>query len=76
MKAPLRTLMVALWVACVAGAVLIVFLSLASITWVAFVVSGVVGILVGVPAGLWTAKAIKRDDPNWPPERTRFGAER
>lgn len=69
MVAPLRTIMVSLWVSCLAGAVLVMFLSLGWMTWVSFAIAGLAGIAAGVPAGLWSAKAIKRDDPNWPPRR-------
>ncbi|PVH28019.1 hypothetical protein [Pararhodobacter oceanensis] len=61
--------MVILWVSCVAGAAIVGFLSIGWVTWVAFVVAGLIGLAIGVPAGLWTAKAIKRDDPAWPPRR-------
>ena len=72
MPMPLRSIMVVLWVVCVAGSALIALLSFGAVTWVSFAISGVVGLIVGFPAGLWTARAIKRDDPNWPPQRNRF----
>jgi fatty acid desaturase len=71
MRAPLRTIMVTLWAACVTGAVLTLLLAMGWVTWVSFVISAVIGLAVGVPAGLWSAKAIKRDDPNWPPRSRR-----
>ncbi|MCV2868363.1 hypothetical protein OEW28_06945 [Defluviimonas sp. WL0002] len=66
MPAPLRTIMVALWVTCLAGAVLTAFFSYGWYGWVPFAISGAIGVIVGVPAGIWTARQIKRDDPNWP----------
>ena len=72
MLPPLRTLMVALWILCLAGAVLVVLMSIGEVTWISFAISGVLGVILGVPAGLWTAHAIKRDDPNWPPRRRAF----
>lgn len=59
--------MIVLWVSCVAGALVIAFLAAGWVSWVAFAVAAVVGLVVGVPAGIWTARRIKVDDPNWPP---------
>ncbi len=67
MFAPLRTFMVVIWVLCIAGAAVIAALSYGWVGWVAFVVSGIVGVVLGVPLGIWTAKQIKREDPAWPP---------
>lgn len=69
MPAPLRSFMVLLWVSIVAGAAVIAFLALGFIHWMSFVVAGVLGLAVGVPAGIWTARLIKREDPSWPPHR-------
>jgi hypothetical protein len=62
MPAPLRSFMVVLWVFCVAGAAVIVALAMGWLTWVSFAVSGAIGLVVGVPGGLWTARRIKRSD--------------
>lgn len=71
MPAPLRTFMVLLWVSSIAGAAVVAFLSMGWVTWPAFATAGLLGLVVGVPAGIWTARAVKRDDPNWPPNRVR-----
>ncbi len=71
MFAPLRTLMVALWVTSIAGGAVILFLSFAWMSWASFAVAGVLGLGLGIPAGIWSARAIKREDPNWPPKRRR-----
>ncbi len=71
MPAPLRTIMVTLWVMCLAGALVIAFLSAGWVGWTPFVLSGILGLAIGIPAGLWTARKIKRDDPAWPPARHR-----
>ncbi|MEZ5779125.1 MAG: hypothetical protein R3E44_12270 [Paracoccaceae bacterium] len=71
MPAPLRTFMVVLWVLSIAGAVVVAALSLGWVGWWPFIVAGVVGLVLGVPAGIWSARRIKREDPNWPPERRR-----
>ena len=66
MPAPLRSILAALWVPCIAGAMVIILLSLGWTGWITFAVSGAVGIVLGVPAGIWTARKIKRQDPGWP----------
>lgn len=48
----LRLILVPLWVACTAGVVLIVGLSLGFVSLATFVWAGVIGIGLGVPAGL------------------------
>lgn len=68
---PLRTLMVALWVSSLAGAVVIAGLSLGYVSWQVFALAGIFGLGIGVPAGLWNAGYIKRNDPDWPPLRRR-----
>lgn len=67
MPAPLRTIMAVLWVACLAGAFFIVFLTFGWVGWTPVVISGIGGLILGIPAGIWTARAIKREDPAWPP---------
>jgi hypothetical protein len=69
MLAPLRTIMALLAVTSIAGAVLVALLSLGWVGWMPFVVSGVAGLLTGVPFGIWIAREIKRQDPAWPPRR-------
>lgn len=68
MKAPLRTFLVTLWVACLAGAAVIAALASGWVSWTAFAAAGALGVVLGTPAGLWTAREIKREDPNWPPQ--------
>lgn len=48
----LRLLLVHLWVACVAGAALIAALAMGYVSVWAFVWSGIVGLVIGVPVGL------------------------
>ena len=69
MPAPLRSSLAALWVACIAGVVVIVLLSSGWTGWKTFAIAGVIGLLIGIPAGIWSASHIKREDPGWPPER-------
>lgn len=71
MSAPLRTFMVLIWVSSIAGAAIVAFLSMGWITWTAFATAGAAGLLLGAPAGIWTARAVKREDPNWPPKRSK-----
>ena len=49
--------------------VVIAGLALGLFTWVTFVVAGVVGLVVGIPAGLWNTKKVRRDDPDWKTDR-------
>ena len=67
MPAPLRTFMVVLWVASIAGAAVIAALAFGWMDWTAFAASGLAGLIIGIPAGIWTARRVKREDPNWPP---------
>ncbi|MBK0328050.1 hypothetical protein I5535_12200 [Rhodobacteraceae bacterium F11138] len=69
MPMPLRSFMVVLWDACVAGAAVILLLALDWVSATAFVVSGLIGLVVDVPDGIWNAKRIKRKDAPWPSER-------
>ena len=69
MLPPLRTLLVTLWVACVGGVVVIAGLSLGWVGWSPFVLGAALGVIIGVPAGIWNARYIKRKDPDWPPRR-------
>lgn len=48
----LRIIVVALWVACVAGAALVAGLVMGEVNSGTFLWSGVIGLVVGVPAGL------------------------
>lgn len=49
---PLRSLLVAIWVASVAGTVVIVGLSAGYYSWSTFAVAGIVGLALGIPGGL------------------------
>ncbi len=69
MKHGWRLLFIPLWALCVAGVVVIAGLALGLFTWVTFVVAGVVGLIVGIPAGLWNTKKVRRDDPDWKTDR-------
>lgn len=48
----LRALLVSIWVSCTAGVVLIIGLSLGYFSGMTFVWSGVIGVVLGVPAAL------------------------
>jgi hypothetical protein len=66
MPAPLGSILAGLWVPCIAGAMVIVLLTLDWTGWMTFAVAALVGLAVGVPAGIGTARQIKREDPGWP----------
>ncbi|WP_395539512.1 hypothetical protein [Neotabrizicola sp. sgz301269] len=52
MIAPLRTLLIALWVTCVAGTAVVAGLVLGYYSWATFAVAALAGVLIGVPAAL------------------------
>ncbi|HBD89734.1 MAG TPA: hypothetical protein DC061_03465 [Gemmobacter sp.] len=54
MPAPLRSLLIALWVACIGGAVVIGGLSMGYYNWQIFVIGAIAGLVIGVPAALAT----------------------
>lgn len=70
MQAPLRSFTVFIWVISVAGAAVVALLAAGWFSWVSFALAAVAGLVVGVPAGIWTARAIKREDPNWSTRRS------
>jgi hypothetical protein len=49
----LRFLLVSLWTSSIAGAVLIAGLSMGYYGWSTFLWAGLIGLLIGVPAGLF-----------------------
>lgn len=52
MLPPLRTLLVALWVSSIAGAVVILRLSMGDYSVQAFAIAAAVGLILGVPAAM------------------------
>lgn len=65
MKYGWKLLLIPLWALSIAGAVVIAGLSIGLVSWVTFAVAGVVGLVLGVPAGIWNTRKIRREDPNW-----------
>ncbi len=57
----LRLYLVHLWVACIAGAALIAFMALGQINLAAFIWSGLIGLAVGIPAGLLNWAYLRKD---------------
>jgi predicted Abi (CAAX) family protease len=49
---PLRTWLIAVWVTSLAGAVVIAGLAAGFYSWHTFAIAGVIGLIIGVPAGL------------------------
>lgn len=64
-----RLLFIPLWALCIAGAVVVAALVIGFMTWITFVVAGIVGLAIGIPAGIWNARKIRRDDPDWQRDR-------
>jgi len=69
MKHGWRLVFIPLWAMCIAGAALILFLALAWFSAWAFLVAGLVGLVLGVPLGLWQTKQVRREDPTWSERR-------
>lgn len=65
----LRYYMILLSILCVAGAAVVAALSLGFVGWPAFAVSAIIGVIVGLPGGIWLARRIKKDDPAWDQRR-------
>lgn len=68
MKYGWKLLFIPLWTLCLAGAFLIGFMAFGWVSWSAFVVAGALGLIIGVPAGIWQTRYIRREDPAWPPK--------
>lgn len=49
---PLRIWLITLWVGCIGGAVVTIGLALGHYSWTPFVIGAVLGLLIGIPAGL------------------------
>lgn len=60
-----RLLFIPIWALCIAGGVLVAFFSFGWYTWAAFVVAGVIGLVTGIPAGIWNTRKVRREDPDW-----------
>lgn len=67
MKTRLSWFTTTLAVACVAGAALIAFFAFGYYDLGALLWSALIGLVIGVPLGIWASKRIKRRDPDWPP---------
>ncbi|MBV7380805.1 hypothetical protein [Maritimibacter dapengensis] len=65
MKYGWKLLLIPIWALSIAGAVVIAGLSIGAISWVTFAVAAVVGLVLGIPAGIWNTRKIRREDPNW-----------
>ncbi|WP_172330902.1 hypothetical protein [Mangrovicoccus sp. HB161399] len=66
MKYGWRLLLIPLWALCIAGAALTAFLAAGWIGWPAFALAAVLGLVLGIPGGLWNTRKVRRDDPAWP----------
>ncbi|MBS8229014.1 hypothetical protein [Vannielia litorea] len=69
MKHGWRLVFVPLAVACIAGAALVLFLAMAWVSAAAFGTAALIGLVLGVPFGLWATKKLRRDDPEWSERR-------
>ena len=65
MKYGWKLLLIPIWALSIAGAVVIAGLSIGAVSWVTFAVAAVVGLVLGIPAGIWNTRKIRREDPNW-----------
>ncbi|TYB80611.1 hypothetical protein [Maritimibacter fusiformis] len=60
-----RLLFIPLWALCIAGGALVAFFAFGWYSWAAFVVAGIIGAAIGVPAGIWNTRKVRREDPDW-----------
>lgn len=67
MKYGWKLLFIPLWALCIAGAVVIAGLAVGLMSWWTFVIAGIVGLVIGVPAGIWNVRKVRREDPDWGP---------
>ncbi|MEC7765174.1 MAG: hypothetical protein VX874_24935 [Pseudomonadota bacterium] len=69
MKHGWRLLFIPLWALCIAGVVVVAGLVLGFFTWLTFLVAAIIGLAIGIPAGLWNTRKVRRDDPDWKSDR-------
>lgn len=55
----------------ISGAIIILFMSLGYVGWIAFALAVVLGFAVGIPAAKMISARIKRQDPDWDEKRNR-----
>lgn len=65
MKYGWKALLGVIWVFCLTGTALIVFFVAGWYSPWAFATAGALGLVIGVPAGMWNARKVRREDPNW-----------
>lgn len=68
MKYGWRLVFAPLWTLCLAGAALIAFFTIGWYDWAAFATAAAIGLMAGIPAGIWNAHKVRRDDGAWPRE--------
>jgi ABC-type proline/glycine betaine transport system permease subunit len=69
MKFPyLRSTIVPLSIGCVAGVVVIAGLTAGYYGWQLFVIAGIIGVLIGVPFGIWSVRRMREADALTRPE--------
>lgn len=69
MRNKLNLFNVPIAVACVAGAALVVAFVLGYYSWQAVAVSAVIGLVLGIPLGIWATRKVRRGDPAWPDDK-------
>lgn len=65
MKYGWKLLFIPLWGLPAAGAYITMALSMGMTSVWTFIIGGIVGLVIGIPAGIWTANKVRRDDPDW-----------
>lgn len=63
MKAPLRTTMASLWMACIAGTVVVAGLAAGLFDAQLFVAAAIIGVIAGGPLGVWNARRMRAAAP-------------
>ncbi|MCA0206453.1 hypothetical protein [Pararhodobacter sp.] len=73
--APLRSTMATLAVSCIAGAVVIAGLAVGWYDWRLFVLAGALGLVTGVPLGIYIARRMRAQPPLPRPEGAAYDPE-
>ncbi|WP_424927078.1 hypothetical protein [Amaricoccus tamworthensis] len=61
MFAPIRSIMIPLWVGCIAGGAIVILLAIGLFSWITFVLAAILGLVAGIPAAIYFSREIRED---------------